>query len=190
MKEEKLKELLEKYYNGDSSLEEERLLKKYFEGDIILPGYEVEKDIFIHFSRPGDIPEPSENLEMRIRESIDNLDTKQKKTISFRWYYATAGIAAILMITFGLLFFLKQNAEPKDTFSDPVLAYAETMKVLNNISEKLNKGTKSLKPVGKLESAAKLSIESIDRSVVILSNSIRPIENLNRLSDSTQNLNK
>lgn len=190
MKEEKLKELLDKYFNGDSSLEEELLLKRYFEGDIILPGYEVERDIFSHFSNPGDIPSPSENFEARIRESIDRLEAGQRKPFSGRWYYAASGIAAILIIVFGLLFFLKNNSGPKDTFSDPAIAYAETMKVLNDVSAKLNRGTSTLKPITRLESAAKLSIESIDRSAVILSTSMRPIGTISRLSDSTHNINK
>ncbi len=190
MKEEKLKELLAKYYNGDSSLEEEMMLKEYFEGDIILPGYETEMEIFRHFRGSGTMSAPPDDLEMRIRESIDDLEKTRGKNFTIRWYFAMSGIAAVLLITIGFYFFFKHNAGPRDTFSDPVIAYAETMKVLNDISIKLNRGTQALKPIGKIESAARLSIESIDRSATLLTNSIKPIESISRLSDPSNKLNK
>ncbi len=56
MKEEKLRQLLNKYYDGNTSPGEEKELKQYFSGNAILPGYEAEKDIFRHYARSENVP--------------------------------------------------------------------------------------------------------------------------------------
>jgi len=43
MKEEKLKQLLDRYYDGNTTSEEEKELKEYFSGTDIFPGYELKK---------------------------------------------------------------------------------------------------------------------------------------------------
>jgi len=67
--------------------------------------------------------------------------------------YTLASIAAgfaILVVCY--LFISKQVNENKikDTYSNPQLAYAEMKRTLLYLSEKLNKGTKPLSQVGKL----------------------------------------
>ena len=49
MKEEELKRLIGKYYNGESTEEEESTLRNYFRKNNIPPGYEAEKSIFGYF---------------------------------------------------------------------------------------------------------------------------------------------
>lgn len=43
--------LLEKYFNGTSSTEEEKKLKNYFEGSGVLPDHEIYKSLFVVFNR-------------------------------------------------------------------------------------------------------------------------------------------
>jgi predicted Zn-dependent peptidase len=50
MTENRLKEILDKYYEGESSPEEELELKKYFSGNDVLKGYEAEREIFRQYS--------------------------------------------------------------------------------------------------------------------------------------------
>jgi len=80
------------------------------------------------------------------------------KFVGFRKYLMPAmGAAAGLLILAGTFFFFNSRVETNDTFSDPQLAYAETMKILMEVSEKMNKGLTSLEPVGKMELAFKVS---------------------------------
>lgn len=72
---------------------------------------------------------------------------------------------------------------PKDSFSDPEIAYTETMKLLNDISLKLNKGTESLKAIRKFEDATLVSKRSLEKSTEILSETIKQIEPVIQLSD-------
>ena len=68
------------------------------------------------------------------------------------------------------VFFNKEAQE--DTFSDPQLAYAETMRILNEVSIKLNKATEALKPLNKMQDAMETGLESIDRSATIISTNL------------------
>ncbi len=179
MKREELKKLLEKYYDGDTSGEEEENLKNYFSGDNVLPEYKAEIEIFSYYAGSESTPVPSVDFEDRILKGIDDLEKKQR-SISLRKRYITvfSAAAAILLLIGSYFIFFNQEVQ-EDTFSDPQLAYAETMRILNEVSVKLNKGTEALKPLSKMQNAMETGLESIDRSASIISTSL----NRSRLFD-------
>ncbi len=173
MKREELKELLEKYYGGQTSMEEEERLKKYFSGKDILPGYEVEKEIFSHYTSSESIPVPSVDFEDRILGNIDDFERRQK-TISLKKRYITiiSAAATILLLVGSYFIFFNREAQ-EDTFTDPQIAYAETMKILYDVSAKLNKGTEALKPLNNMQDALQTGLESADRSASVISTNLR-----------------
>jgi hypothetical protein len=175
MKEIKLKELLEKYYMGDTSGTEEAELRNYFSGEDILEGYEAEKEIFRHFSHSEIIPVPSDDFEERIMKAVDGLEKDQSNKPLRKIYIRALSAAATILILIGSYFLFFNQSETEDTFSDPRLAYAEALKILNEVSVKLNKGTDALKPIAKIQSATQTGIRSVDRSALIIS------KNLNRI---------
>jgi hypothetical protein len=182
MKEELLKKLLEKYYNGDTSLEEELSLREYFSGDDILSGYEAEKEIFRLYTISAAIAAPDNDLEVRIKNAIDHLDEHPMLRTHKISRYTIMSIAAGLLILTASYFMLKHHSEPKDTFSDPRLAYAETMKILKEVSFKLNTGKEGLKNISKIEKATRSSMGSIGKSTSIVSENLRPLALINKLS--------
>lgn len=184
MKEELLKELLEKYYNGETSIEEELRLKEYFSGKDVLPGYEAEKEIFRLYSASGQIAAPDDELEARIKIAIDHLEEPKMKRTPVIRRYTVMSIAAGLLILIASYFMLKHHAEPKDTFSDPRLAYAETMKILNEVSYKLNKGTSALEPVRKVARAAQSGLGSVSKSASVLTDNLKQIRMIDKISNA------
>ena len=190
MKKEELKDLLEKYYNGESTLEEERLLRDYFRGENIYEGFEADREIFGFYSASPDMSEPSMDLEERIIKKINGAGKTGGKAVMRRIYIISTGIAAAVMLIAALYFFIMKTAEPEDTFSDPALAYAETIKILNEISAKFNEGTRALTPVTKFESATRLSMESISKSASIMSAGIKPVRNMDKLSVASDTLHR
>ncbi len=182
MKEEKLKELIDKYYRGESSPGEEKTLIDYLAGDEIIPGYEVEKELFSGYRMLSEaLPGPSDDLEQKILRSVDKYD--QPEASHFRWrYLIPLSIAASILIITGLYFFFNSRTDPADTFTDPALAYAETIKVLNEVSVKLNKGTEALQTIGKFDDATRRSIKSIDRSGSILKDNFERIKIIEKLA--------
>jgi hypothetical protein len=180
MKEEKLKELLERYYNGDTTSEEEYLLKEYFSGNNILPGYEAEKEIFRYYSADEKATAPSGNLESRILEAIDILEEKQKLKNAFfeRNRLIILSVAASLLILIGSYYFFLYKTEPKDTYNDPQIAYAETKQILYDISVKLNRGTEALQHVAR---TAQTGLKSVVQSANLISSQIEIVENLDKI---------
>ena len=173
MKEDKLKELLDKSYDGNSSPEEEQELKDFFSGDVIFQGYDAEKEIFRYYSSSEQIPVPSTDFDNRILNTIDKLEVIKRKNIFRKGYITILSAAATILIMIAAWFITTYDREPEDTFSDPVIAYAETMKILNNVSVKLNRGTEAIKPVFKLVNTTRDGIKSIDRSFSLISGGLK-----------------
>lgn len=173
MTENRLKEILDKYYEGETSPDEELELRKYFSGNIVLPGYEAEKEIFRQYSGMEKIPVPSAGFEMRILNAVDNLESTNLKKNLRKRYITIFSAAATILIMAGAWLFLTREREPADTFSDPKIAYAETMRILNDISVKLNSGTDALKPVIYLTGTVRQGMRSVDRSLSSITGGLR-----------------
>jgi len=190
MEENKLKELLDKYYDGVTSSEEELELKTYFSGNNVLPGYEAEKEIFSYYSGMEKIIVPFADFEMRIIKSVDDLERIKLKNNNRKRNITLFSVAATILIMIGSWFFFLREREPADTFSDPSLAYAETMKILTNVSVKINRGKEALKPVFNLTGTARQGMRSVDRSLTAFSDGLRKAGLTVSLDDTENKQNK
>jgi hypothetical protein len=178
MNSEEIKLLLEKYYEGISTQEEEHLLKKFFSRNDVPGELNAEKVLFRFYSQSSQIPEPSGNFEDRIISAIDDADEKIVRIKSRRLYITLSGIAAGLLILAGSYFFFTDRSELRDTYSDPELAYAETMKILYNVSVRLNNGTRSLRQISLLQDETRKSLIRINRSTTVIRKEMKPLNNL------------
>ncbi len=178
MKEEKLKELLEKYYNGDASDEEEVLLREYFSGEVVFPGYEAEKDIFGYYIVIDKIVPPSDDLETRILQSVDG-SGHPRKSRTARLIVLSA--AALLLILIGSYFFFTTRPGVKDTYDDPQIAYIEARRILYDVSVRFNKGTMALQNFARINTATEAGLESVERSADLISGHIEIVENLGKM---------
>jgi hypothetical protein len=180
MNEEELKRLIEKYYNGESTEEEESALKNYFRKDNIPDGYESEKLIFSYYTESAEFPEPSLDFEARILAGINASDIKSGSHKMKRYLLPVLSAAAGLLILAGSYFFFVSRTETADTFSDPEIAYAETIKILRDVSSQLNHGGQVLEPVGKINEITRKSFESLHNSTRIIEKNLRNLDNLQR----------
>jgi hypothetical protein len=178
MNEKELRRLLEKYYSGESTEEEEAGLREYFTGENVLSGFEAEKEIFTYYTNSQEVPEPSSGFEDRILAGIDSVENKEAKfTIS--WYrIPLLGAAASILILVGFYFFTGQKNELQDTYSDSKQAYAETMKILLDVSAKMNKATLALEPVAKINEMQAKSFKAIGKSTRIVERNLRSLDYL------------
>ncbi|HUX59059.1 MAG TPA: hypothetical protein VMV77_18960 [Bacteroidales bacterium] len=180
MNTEGLNRLLEKYYRGESTEEEEKTLSGFFQNNNIPEGYEAEKVIFGYYSEAAEVPEPSPGFEASIMAGIDEADRIKKKK-NFRKYilpYFSAA-AGLLILTASYFFFVHKSAT-MDTFSDPKLAYAETMKILMEVSTKLNRGTRALEPVSKMNEQTIKSFDAINKSTNIIEKNFKSFDYLQK----------
>jgi len=135
MDSEHIEQLLAKYWNCETSLEEERELREYFNGGDIPPSWKETSELFRYF-------------ELRKNGSIDpSFDAGVLKKIrtaprgrGVRLLYNVARMAAGILVVVVATFLVQQEirkAHPKevDTYTDPKLAFEETKKALMMISK-------------------------------------------------------
>jgi hypothetical protein len=180
MKEEELKRLIEKYYNGESTEKEENILKDYFRKEDIPEGYEAEKLIFSYYTESSEIPGPSIDFEARIMAGIDASGRNISSLKIKRYLLPVLSAAAGLLLLVGSYFLIVKKAETGDTFSDPQLAYAETIKILRDVSSQLNHSARALEPVAKINEMGKKSFASINKSTRIVEKNLKNLDHLHK----------
>jgi hypothetical protein len=192
MNEEKLRQLIEKYYKGESTDDEENSLRVFFTGDDIPVGFEAEKEIFTYYSAYGKTPETSTDFEARIIAGIDASENRRVLKSFRKIILPYMSIAAGLLIMIASYFFFIYHSESGDTFNDPKIAYAETMKILFEVSSQMNHSAQALEPVGKIKSVTAKSILTLDKSTSVIGRNIKNLEllrnaaNTNNITDSNK----
>lgn len=147
-----IKILLEKYLNGNTTLEEEKRLKAIFAGEDIPKEFLPYRD---YFSYVGDVSKESlsntgfeEKLQAKIDEESSVIPISRRKRI-----FWASGVAAGILILVTAFFQINRVVDRvEDTYSNPELAYQEAKKILYFVSNKFNKGTEELVQVEKLDS--------------------------------------
>jgi hypothetical protein len=149
MKTQEAKALLQKYFDGLTSLEEERILKEYFLQEYLSEEFMPYKKWFTGIAATVQNSE-SESIENDMIRMI----REQKAPVvrmNRRILVAVSGIAASLIIVAGSMLFYLRQPDYRDTFSDPAQAMAYAEKTLAFVSSEYNKGLASLAPVSRLQ---------------------------------------
>ncbi len=120
----KIENLLEKYFEAETSIQEEAILQEYFAKDEVPEHLKQYKEIFNFFS----------NSLLETSSRTIALKKETKRTISIKWL----SIAAMLVFFVGIYSVYQTNQTEKE---EARLAYMETQKALDLISQSLNKGT-------------------------------------------------
>jgi hypothetical protein len=184
----KIKQLLEKYYEGITSIEEDQVLKDYFQNQSVPSELETDKELFTYTSLEAKTLPIGSQLEQKLIKWIDNQESDEKKIRRLSWGYRISGIvatAAVVLICYLTIFKPKKEIMFKDTYDNPQVAYAEAKKALLYISKQLNKGTKPLSQVGKLNAEMdKLS------SISSLNDGLTQLELISKYSKSQTENNK
>jgi hypothetical protein len=163
MKEEELKDLIGKYYDGITTSAEEKVLREYFSMNSP-EGFEAEKEIFSYYRSIPVVPEPSDDLEARILGRINAMESTRGSDRHRRYLVPLLSVAASLFILTGLWLFYQNRSESIDTYNDPAIAYAETMKILYSVSVQLNRGARDMEPLSKLSDITEKSIKTLSKS--------------------------
>ena len=167
--ENKIEQLLNAYYSGDITPEEEVLLSEYLNSENLDESRHTDRDIFNALYDTADIPLPegiAERLETAIDKHIAETSASIGKKISFNRLYVTISSAAAIVLLFvGLFIFAEKQFKTNyiaDTFSDPEEAALVAEQALLYVSNKLNQGLSPLEKV----------TESVDKTNKILNETI------------------
>ena len=74
-----IKDLLEKYYDGATSIEEEQIIKEYFLENDVPPELSVDKELFCSLSQEGEVGLINPDLEKKITGILYKYETQEKK---------------------------------------------------------------------------------------------------------------
>lgn len=133
--------LLEKYFEGETSIQEERELKAYFSSSEVATHLESYKPMFTNFQKQKEV------------QFTKILPLQPRKQNNVKWI----GVAASLVALFGTLLYFNSQKSSEDlgTFSSPEEAFVETQKALNMVSTEVNKGVKSIGVLNEYEQTKK-----------------------------------
>ncbi len=188
MEQERIRELLNKYFEGNTSEEEEAQLRDYLSdpslSSTLRTGYGYV---------PGmvpEIPEPSEGFyeklgEITLRQA--EIPRRRASTPKRMYRYALGTAAAAAILTGALLLFDYFGRHGlRDTYDDPEIAMAEVRNILLAVSEKMTTGTQPLGSINSITTAPEsLSGFRVLNSVV--DDNLSRLRYLDRLTNPQQN---
>jgi len=166
--------LLEKYFEGDTTLEEEKTLHGFFaeEAKDKNPEWMLLKKQFEIFRAGQELTFDTTHLDSGLFRLIEEYEIQQNPPAGKRSLvrYMIAACITIAVVLSGIFLFRSQNNQIRDTYSDPQLAYAETQKALLFVSQKMNQGMKPLNHITKINSGTEQlkNLEKMDKSLGML----------------------
>jgi hypothetical protein len=134
----KLQQLLQKYWDGNTTLEEEQLLRDYFQSAAVPDELRDVASMFQYFNQAK---KNSLNDITFDRTLIDKVTTKPKsgrvRNLVFNSMRIAAGVVVVMAATWFIKKEIRQSTpqEVVDTYDDPKLAFEETKKALLMISK-------------------------------------------------------
>lgn len=149
-----IERLLNRYLEGETTLEEEALLKAYFSEPGIKVKHAEMQEMFQYFDVAKQHSAPPLDITTELNEVIAK-ELKKESGNRFRRVYAWVGsAAAVMVISIGLFQYLNKP-EPfiKDTYNDPKLAYIETKQALMKVSRIMNRNTIKLKYLSNMDAS-------------------------------------
>ncbi len=142
-----IRELVDKYWNGETSLEEEAQLQRYFQEEEAPADLKKEAALFRYYQSNTRFRTLDERFDEQLTQRIEQKQAKQ------RWlaYQPLLRIAAavVLVILAAVLFRTEWIGETnpvaaEDTYEDPRLAYEQTKEALLLVSSLMNEGTQHI----------------------------------------------
>ncbi|MCX6241357.1 MAG: hypothetical protein NTX43_06105 [Bacteroidetes bacterium] len=155
-----IEQLIERYYEGETTLAEETLLKEFFSGDDVPEYLRQHQPIFRYFadevSRTLNNEEQEKVLLRRIGQFEKEVSGSGMQPVQKRMYYLS-GIAAGLLILFGLVFTFKNELSKRNHAGlvnpSTEVAYTQTKQALLLVSVGLNTGFDAVQRLNTLNNA-------------------------------------
>ncbi|MFV0268333.1 MAG: anti-sigma factor family protein [Draconibacterium sp.] len=153
MKIEEVKDLLQRYFDGESTGAEERMLKAYFQSGEVAEEVAEYAGFFSGISALAHIADDP-TIEEDVMDYILENEHREKTRYRSMWKLVTGVAASVIIVLGGLLFYQEQQKSFKDTFQDPDEAYAYASKTLEFVSGKYSKGLAQLSNFDMLHKAS------------------------------------
>jgi hypothetical protein len=144
MDSEGIKRVLEAYFKGNSSLEQEKRLREYFLKNENVPAeLEYARRLFLHLKIESEI-------------AFTGSITSKSRYLGNRWIVRLSGIAAGILLLWGLWLIFEKPASPVvyayingKPVTDKTIALEEAQKALSMVSVNFRNGTRQLHQLSK-----------------------------------------
>ncbi len=146
-----MNELLEKYWSGNTTIEQENTLRDYFNSDAVTPEHEVYRSMFNSFEEELLQEQVSFNAFKKLPEEFPETDKSTWKSLKG---VAIAASAAVL-IALGTAYFTTSNEPDLGTYEDPKEAYHATLNALQMIGANFDHGKRKMKPLKDFDAKTK-----------------------------------
>jgi hypothetical protein len=147
-------ELLQKYWNAETSLEEEHQLREFFSREPVPENLKETASLFRYFEMQKQVGMNDVHFDKELKKKLQPAG----KVVSFSMVQL-ARIAAGLLVVVAATFFIREEIkkaypdEPEDTYTDPKVAFEETKKALMMISKSFNKAQKQASKINMINEA-------------------------------------
>lgn len=168
MKTDDIKQLLQRFYNGQSTLEEEQQLMFFSQDEQVPDELQADRALFQQYLslKSEEAPLPAA-LEQRLERRIDTWESNRRTASSGqrrKWYWIS-GWAATLILAVGIGLHRTRPhtaVEMRDTCESPEQAYAETCRALKQLAEVMEKSENELQKANKANRQIKEVLHSIN----------------------------
>jgi hypothetical protein len=141
-----MNDLLDKYWEGNTSLKEEQQLRDYFYGNDIADEHKMYSDLFATYK----IENEQEGLNF---DAFAKVNPKNKQETDFQnktWKGLAIAAGFSLLIAVGANYFQQSTQPDLGTYDTPEQAYAATVEALELVSLKFNNGRNNLVPAAQV----------------------------------------
>ncbi len=138
----RIESLLEKYFEVQTTLLEEQELKRYFSSTNVAQHLKEYQPLFNHF-------EASKRTEFTSQIKLPTLFSKKIK-------WSIAASIVFLLGSSTVLYVQTQNQKDLGTYSNPEMAFKETQKALEMLSNHVNVGVQSVAYLSEFEKSKNL----------------------------------
>lgn len=139
----RIENLLEKYFEAETSIAEEKELNLYFSSTNVAQHLQQYQSLFVHFNNAKE------------EQFIATIPLKTKKREYIAWLSVAASVTILLGVGSFMYLNNQQDAIPSEygTYDNPEEALKETQKALAMISEHVNSGIESVNYITEYENS-------------------------------------
>ena len=137
-----IRQILDRFYAGETSLAEEEKLRAFFNGDEVPETFREDGLLFRAMYEAANEGVLDEQFDEMI---MGQIEPTRKLFIRRRLIFSLSGVAAAALIVLAVWMGGLLNPQPYGTIDNPQLAFAQTRAALKQVSKNLNKGLKPVK---------------------------------------------
>ena len=186
-----IENLLEKYFEGDTTLSEEKTLREFFSQGEIPPHLSSCAPMFRFFSVEANVRLSEERQYSSLERRLEQYRNEAGKTVPVyrkRKMYYFSGIAAGLLLLVGLVFVIRNEIKHKGPVpgnAETEIAYNQTCQALMMVSLGLNTGLDAMQRMSTIDNAVE-RIQLMNKFFDYKNQFINPDEMLNPSTNQTE----